>query len=86
MDPSAPKPNLNWYMYCFVPSCKNTTSSTPEKVFIRVPNNPVKRKSWCDAVGLVKNKKIKKNSYCCEDHLDVSKYFFINLNGNYGEC
>lgn len=63
--------SLDWYKYCFVPSCKNTNSNAPTKDFIHVAWNPLKRKAWCDAVGYTKDK-LAKTSFYCEDHFDVS--------------
>ena len=36
------------YKNCLVPNCKNTTIVTPTKEFLRVPENELKRKAWCD--------------------------------------
>ena len=65
--------NLNSYKYCFVPNCKNTSARNPEKEFISVPKNELKRKLCCEAVGYEKGHKLKKNSYCCEDYFNVRK-------------
>ena len=63
--------NLDYYKYCFVPSCKNTSARNPDKEFITVPSNELRRKAWCEAVGYNKDRKLRKISYCCEDHLDL---------------
>ena len=57
---------------CFVPSCSSTTVKTPEKIFVRVPENRDLRILWCKAVGLQPSK-IQKNCYCCEDHFNVNR-------------
>ena len=63
--------NLDYYKYCFVPSCKNTSARNPDREFIVVPRNELKRKAWCEAVGYDKDQTIRRISYCCEDHLDL---------------
>ena len=67
------------YKYCFAPDCKNTSISTPNKNFFTVPRNELKRKAWCEAVGL-KTKKLRPGSYCCEDHFDVIIFNLMLLN------
>lgn len=63
--------NHNVYKSCFVPSCKNTTVTAPNKVFLSVPNEPLKRKAWCQAVGCPE-KKLRKGSYVYQDHFKAS--------------
>lgn len=70
--------NLNVYKYCFVPNCKNTSFTAPQKQFISVPQNAVKRKAWCESAGCPE-KRLKSSSYCCEDHFDVSKKTMVIL-------
>ncbi|XP_057656426.1 uncharacterized protein LOC130893975 [Diorhabda carinulata] len=55
---------------CFVPSCLNSSESTPHKLFIFVPRNPVVRKTLFDAVGRTL---VKTTSYCCEDHFNLKE-------------
>ncbi|XP_057670252.1 uncharacterized protein LOC130902277 [Diorhabda carinulata] len=55
---------------CFVTSCLNSSESTPHKLFIFVPRNPVVRKTWFDAVGRTL---VKTTSYCCEDHFNLKE-------------
>ena len=55
--------NNSSYKYCFVPNCKNTTKSNPEKEFIHVPTNEQKRKILLTAAG-VPEKKIRKTRCC----------------------
>lgn len=66
-------PNLESYKYCFVPSCRNTTHSTPEKHFMSVPKSDEVRKQWCIAANCP-DRRLRTVSYCCEDHFNVSKY------------
>ncbi|XP_072162427.1 uncharacterized protein [Bemisia tabaci] len=61
------------YVYCFVPSCKNTSLSTPDKIFFSVPYG-VLRKEWCGAVGRSPNSLSEKtHRKCCEDHFNLEK-------------
>lgn len=59
------------YRYCMVPQCKNTTVSTPDKVFFRIPREENLRKKWCK---MMKRDNISVLSvvFCCEDHFIVS--------------
>lgn len=57
---------------CFVPSCDNTTRSSPKKEFLIVPRGKAKRKIWCESVGHPDPKSLKPTTYICEDHFDVS--------------
>ncbi|XP_044739004.1 zinc finger protein 354C-like [Chrysoperla carnea] len=70
------------YKYCFVPSCLNTTYSTPEKHFICVPRNDEVRKQWCIAANCP-GKRLRTTSYCCEDHFDLKEdlenYFYVKM-------
>lgn len=66
-------PGRKW---CFVPECKNTTRSTPGKVFVTIPKNKKRRKQWFAAVRRkISDVSEKSVLYCCEDHFNVS--FFI---------
>lgn len=64
--------NQNVYKFCFVPGCKNTTITAPNKVFLSVPNEPVKRKAWCEAAGCP-GKSLRAGSHACEDHFDLQQ-------------
>ncbi|KAJ8977387.1 hypothetical protein NQ317_001988 [Molorchus minor] len=44
--------NSSYYKYCIVPQCKSTTTKTPNKLFIYVPNNEQIRKNTCNFVNL----------------------------------
>uniref|UniRef100_A0A8D8M7Y4 THAP-type domain-containing protein n=2 Tax=Cacopsylla melanoneura TaxID=428564 RepID=A0A8D8M7Y4_9HEMI len=58
--------------YCFVPKCKNTTKTAPEKMFIHVPSNKKRRDLWATlACRDLKSVSIKSNLTICEDHFDV---------------
>jgi hypothetical protein len=57
---------------CYVPLCPNTSVSTPDKMFITVPVNPVRRKLWLDAVGKTNGKNPKSPMFCCQDHFNVN--------------
>lgn len=69
-----------FYKYCIVPMCKNTSSSTPTKLFFSVPRHEEKRREWCQ---IMKREPLSTatNRYCCEDHFDVSlkSYLFENF-------
>ncbi|XP_074113734.1 uncharacterized protein LOC141536858 [Cotesia typhae] len=73
-------PNLESYKYCFVPSCRNTTHSTSEKLFISVPKSDEVRKQWCIAANCP-DRCLRTVSYCCEDHFnlkeDLENYFYV---------
>ena len=60
------------YKYCFVPMCKNTTVSTPEKLFFNVPSNANVRKQWFDAAHREDKVSSKTICHACEDHFIVS--------------
>ena len=68
------------YKYCIVPCCTSSTTNTPEKVFLSVPKDPVKRKAWVNAMKRDErdNKHLSSTStvYCCEDHFVISKIYF----------
>ena len=60
------------YKYCFVPLCKNTSVSTPDKIFLNVPESKKLRRNWLKAARCDK-KDVSDKSHlsCCEDHFDV---------------
>ncbi|XP_029348046.1 uncharacterized protein LOC115034760 [Acyrthosiphon pisum] len=60
------------YKYCFVPLCKNTSVSTPDKIFLNVPESKNLRRNWLKAARR-DNKDVSDKSHlsCCEDHFDV---------------
>ncbi|KAL1452096.1 hypothetical protein WDU94_006408 [Cyamophila willieti] len=56
---------------CFVPKCRSTTLTTPNKLFFRIPSGPV-RKTWfkifkSDPIFLTSNHRI------CEDHFNLEE-------------
>ncbi|XP_032520720.2 uncharacterized protein LOC116772598 [Danaus plexippus] len=63
------------YKYCIVPTCKNTTSKTPHKLFFTVPVGEEIRRAWCLAAGRVPGVHKTLSSKCCrficEDHFDL---------------
>lgn len=65
-----------WYRYCFVPNCKNTNFTAPEKEFLCVPKDAKRRKLWYEAAGCPS--RTLKTGHCCEDHFDVRiKYDYL---------
>ena len=62
------------YKCCFVPMCKNTTVSTPEKIFFNVPSTADIRKQWFDAAHREDKVSAKTKCFACEDHFIVSNY------------
>ncbi|RZC14251.1 THAP domain containing protein, partial [Asbolus verrucosus] len=58
---------------CYVPLCPNSSVATPDKMFITVPVNPVRRKQWLDVVGKTNGKNPKSPMFCCQDHFNLEK-------------
>ena len=58
--------------------CKNTTVKTPEKVFIILPEDKIRRKKWLKACRRNENdlSLSSKGLFVCEDHFNVSKNIF----------
>nr|XP_018898718.1 PREDICTED: uncharacterized protein LOC109031582 [Bemisia tabaci]XP_018898719.1 PREDICTED: uncharacterized protein LOC109031582 [Bemisia tabaci] len=76
------------YYCCFVPSCANTSSTAPGKIFITVPKKEEQRKAWSEAARLHKPLSEKCNYYCCDDHFNLaedvanwSQYIFFKQQG-----
>nr|CAH7712749.1 unnamed protein product [Callosobruchus chinensis] len=66
-----------YFKYCLVPLCRSTTVKTPNKIFIRLPQDPNRRKKWLKACRR-ETKDISPNSnalHVCEDHFNVSKSY-----------
>lgn len=61
---------LTSYRWCFVPLCKNTTKSTPTKVFVTVPREEATRRLWF-RLARRSDEPTKSNYFCCEDHFVV---------------
>lgn len=57
--------------WCFVPRCRCTSATTPNKIFITVPQEFERREKWFKAVrrDIPKSKSV---FFCCEDHFNVS--------------
>ncbi|EFA05428.1 uncharacterized protein LOC657499 [Tribolium castaneum] len=65
------EPSPKYKKFCYVPLCPNASHTTPEKMFIMVPVNPVRRKKWLQAVGRPNTKNPKSPMFCCEDHFNL---------------
>nr|XP_049704422.1 uncharacterized protein LOC110381940 [Helicoverpa armigera] len=64
--------NSKVYKWCAVPQCKNTSISTPKKVFVHVPYKKTIRHKWLklarrNPYDLVTNSPL----YFCENHFDL---------------
>ncbi|XP_045477109.1 uncharacterized protein LOC123682509 isoform X2 [Harmonia axyridis] len=64
--------NSKVYKWCMVPMCKNTSITTPNKLFLYVPNKKIMRDKWLELAGrnpaeIVSNSPV----YFCEDHFDL---------------
>ncbi|KAL0840034.1 hypothetical protein ABMA28_015358 [Loxostege sticticalis] len=66
--------NSKVYKWCAVPQCKNTSITTPNKVFVHVPYKKIIRDKWLKLARRNPND-VKTNSplYFCEDHFDRSR-------------
>lgn len=62
------------YKYCIVPNCKNTTVTSPAKIFITLPKNIKTRKLWQKAMRRIDFVSDNSTKYCCEDHFNVSVF------------
>ncbi|KAL0859608.1 hypothetical protein ABMA27_010739 [Loxostege sticticalis] len=64
--------NSKVYKWCAVPQCKNTSITTPNKVFVHVPYKKIIRDKWLKLARRNPND-VKTNSplYFCEDHFDL---------------
>nr|XP_022912914.1 uncharacterized protein LOC111423791 [Onthophagus taurus] len=61
---------------CFVPTCGNTSSNAPKKLFVTVSKK--RRLRWINAVNITEKKAITRLKhcsmlYCCEDHFNLSE-------------
>lgn len=63
------------YKQCIVPHCGNDTIKTPNKMFLNVPSNPIRKKQWFDKIAetfdVTYNRQLVQ-CHCCEDHFNVS--------------
>ncbi|XP_061725726.1 zinc finger protein ZFP2-like isoform X2 [Cydia pomonella] len=63
------------YRWCIVPNCNNSTSKTPEKLFIKVPNDIYMRNVWLELSGRDPTTLSTKSIlYLCEDHFDLEQH------------
>ncbi|KAL1509287.1 hypothetical protein ABEB36_004049 [Hypothenemus hampei] len=76
-----------YYKYCLVSQCKSTTVQTPDKIFLRLPEDKNRRKKWLRACRR-NEKEIAQNSkalHVCEDHFnleeDMDNYIKFKLMG-----
>ncbi len=58
-------------LWCIVPKCTSSSSTTPGKHFIDVPREKKERKLWLDAMRRPTNLTSTSHVYCCEDHFNV---------------
>ncbi|XP_062530334.1 uncharacterized protein LOC110384711 isoform X2 [Bombyx mori] len=60
------------YRWCVVPQCRNTSKSSPNKLFIDVPRKADIRRKWLDlARRNHQNMSVTSPVYFCEDHFDL---------------
>uniref|UniRef100_A0A8D8V2M4 THAP-type domain-containing protein n=1 Tax=Cacopsylla melanoneura TaxID=428564 RepID=A0A8D8V2M4_9HEMI len=59
------------YRYCVVPMCQNTSTTTPDKVFLTVPMEEKRRKQWFVAMRRSDFLQPKTAAYICADHFDL---------------
>ncbi|XP_030751406.1 uncharacterized protein LOC115878932 isoform X2 [Sitophilus oryzae] len=60
--------------WCFVPGCINTSKNNPQKIFISVPRNVLKKKKWFAAARReLKDVSLKTIFFCCEDHFNLTE-------------
>ena len=57
----------NKYRYCFVPKCLNTSTATPDMLFLYLPKNEALRKKWYNAARR-EGPVVTLARSCCEDH------------------
>ncbi|XP_018575952.1 uncharacterized protein LOC108914594 [Anoplophora glabripennis] len=58
--------------WCFVPGCRNTSISAPNKTFISVPQNSSRKVKWFKAARRDVPKS-KSTFFCCEDHFNLQE-------------
>lgn len=64
------------YISCFIPTCLNSTLSTPSKVFLNVPNlTDELRVKWCSAIGVDRKFELNCSKTICEDHFNVNAIY-----------
>lgn len=63
------------YRECFIPTCKNDSKNSPDKIFVRVREDL--KEKWCREAKAECFKIYR--MYCCEDHLEVKIIDIIKL-------
>ncbi|KAJ8976202.1 hypothetical protein NQ317_018868 [Molorchus minor] len=73
----------NYYKYCIVPQCKNTSTNAPEKLFISLPSDIKLRRAWQRAMRRTDLVSDKGTRFCCQDHFnveeDIENYIYIKI-------
>jgi len=59
------------YRWCFVPLCTNTQIRTPDKIFVQVLADKIRRKLWFKVAHRT-DKPTKSCYYCYEDYFNVN--------------
>ncbi|KAJ8969113.1 hypothetical protein NQ314_001923 [Rhamnusium bicolor] len=59
--------------WCFVPGCKNTSVSAPNKKFLTIPQDYSRKIKWFEAAKRDVSKS-KSTFFCCEDHFNKTNY------------
>lgn len=80
------KKGSNTYKICGVPQCRNTTKSTPGKLFLSVPKDPKRRSAWEKAARRLEYAP-NTTAYFCEDHFEVGKrklIMFLGIGAHHG--
>ncbi|XP_043234118.1 uncharacterized protein LOC122387743 [Amphibalanus amphitrite] len=69
---SSAKKKSRW---CFVPGCKNTSVSAPNKIFLTVPLQLKARRTWARAARRIDAGSLTSRNiwFCCEDHFDLEQ-------------
>ncbi|XP_047042278.1 uncharacterized protein LOC124646216 isoform X4 [Helicoverpa zea] len=65
------------YRECFIPTCKNDSKNSPDKIFVRVREDL--KEKWCREAKAECFKIYR--MYCCEDHLEPREDLI-----NYYQC
>lgn len=70
--------NYKRYHWCVVSSCKSTSISTPDKLFIKIPDDLTMRNVWLELIHKdPKSLSTKSRLHLCEDHFNVSNLLHI---------
>ncbi|CAH2083741.1 unnamed protein product [Euphydryas editha] len=66
--------NFNSYRWCVASSCTNNSIKTPEKLFMKVPDDIEMRNVWLELANRdPKSLSTKSRLYLCEDHFDLEQ-------------